>query len=253
MQQATTGFLPTIRRLAAPVILVLALLFAWMGGLFDYFSLSSLIMHRFALAHSVAGNLPLALATYFAIYALLVAISFPGASLLTLAAGFLFGGVLGGAVTVFAATTGAALIFLVARSSFGEFLGNRAGPFVSRLVDGFNKDAFNYLLTLRLTPVFPFWVVNIVPALLNMKLGPYVLATFLGIIPGTFAYSYIGAGLDSVITAQEKANPGCGAAGTCTIDPGSLVTREIILAMVGLAIVSILPVVLKRVRARRSR
>ncbi|MCB1451275.1 MAG: VTT domain-containing protein, partial [Nitratireductor sp.] len=135
---------------------------------------------------------------------------------------------------------------------FGDFLSARAGPFVTRMLDGFNKDAFNYLLSLRLTPVFPFWVVNIVPALLNMRFGPYLAATFLGIIPGTLAYSYIGSGLDSIIVAQELANPGCAAAGTCSIDPSSLVTRQIILAMVGLAVISILPVLYKKFRAKAA-
>jgi uncharacterized membrane protein YdjX (TVP38/TMEM64 family) len=83
-----------------------------------------------------------------------------------------------------------------------------------------------------------------------MKLLPYAAATFLGIIPGTFAYAYIGAGLDSVIAAQEAANPGCAAAGTCEINPGSLVTTDVIVAMVALGLISLLPVVIKKIRGR---
>ena len=233
-------------------VIATALAITWWAGWLDYFSLSSLIMHRMALAEFVSQNLFAAIAAYMGLYVVLVAISFPGASLLTVAAGFLFGGIIGGTATVFAATVGASIIFLVARSAMGEFLAQRAGPFMSKMVEGFRRDAFNYLLGIRLTPVFPFWVVNIVPALLKMRLRDYVLATFLGIIPGTYAYAYVGAGLGSVIAAQEASNPGCAAAGTCQIDPSSLVTPQVLLAMIGLAVISILPVVMRRIRARRA-
>ena len=149
--------------------------------------------------------------------------------------------------TVTAATIGAIIIFLIARSSFGEVFQARAGPFINKMTEGFQKDAFQYLLTLRLVPVFPFWVVNIVPALLNMRLLPYGIGTFFGIIPGTFAFTYLGAGLDSVIAEQEKSNPGCVDAGTCTIDPKALVTTDLLLALAALAALSFLPFVLKKV------
>lgn len=228
--------------------IAVVLVTAWLTGLFDYFSLSSMIMHREALAEIVSGNLVLSVAAYVLLYAGLVAISFPGASLLTIAAGFLFGGWLGGLLTVVAATLGAVIIFEIARTSLGDAMKKRTGKFVEKMRKGFQEDGFLYLLTLRLTPVFPFWVINIVPALLNMKIVPYAVATFLGIIPGTFAYSFIGAGLDSVIMAQENANPGCAAAGTCRIDPGSLVTTEVLIAMIGLGLISLLPIVVKKIR-----
>ncbi|MCB1464060.1 MAG: TVP38/TMEM64 family protein [Nitratireductor sp.] len=234
----------------APALAVLALFVAaWLLGWFDYVSLSNLIMHRHALAARVSDHFAVALVVYFFVYAGLVAVSFPGASLLTVTAGLLFGAIAGGSVTVLAATLGATCIFLVARSSFGDVLERRAGPFVSRMVEGFNRDAFNYLLFLRLAPVFPFWVVNIVPGLVNMPVRAFVAATFLGIIPGTFAYAFIGAGLDSVIAAQEQANPGCAAAGTCSIDPSALVTAKLLLAMLALAVVSVLPVIVRKWRA----
>lgn len=234
-----------------PLFLILAILsVAWAGGWFEYFSLSSLIMHRESLSALVSPNYGLALLVYIFIYAGLVAISFPGASLLTIAAGFLFGGFIGGIATVIGATIGAVVIFEIARTSFGESMQRRTGKFIEKMRKGFQEDSFLYLLTLRLTPLFPFWVMNIVPALLNMKLGPYALATFLGIIPGTLAYSYIGAGLDSIIKAQEMANPGCAALGTCQINPSSLVTTEVIIAMIGLAFISILPVVIKKIRKK---
>ncbi len=238
-----------------PVGIVAGILaLAWFMGWLDYFSLSSLIMHRETLGGFVENNLIVSLLAYIAIYAGLVAISFPGASLLTIAAGFLFGGLTGGIATIFGATIGATIIFEIARTSFGEAMQKRTGKFVEKMRKGFQEDSFLYLLTLRLTPVFPFWVINIVPALLNMKLVPFALATFVGIIPGTMAYSFIGSGLDSVIMAQEEANPGCAAQGTCQIDPSSLITTDVIIAMAGLGLISILPVLVKKLRAgmRRS-
>lgn len=236
-----------------PAVTVLALFVAaWLFGWFDYVSLSRLIMHRQSLAGQVADHRAVALIVYFLVYVCLVAVSFPGATLLTVSAGLLFGGVAAGIVTVFAATLGATIIFLVARSSFGDILQKRAGPFVSRMIEGFNRDAFNYLLFLRLAPVFPFWVVNIVPGLVAMPVRSFVAATFLGIIPGTFAYAFIGAGLDSVIAAQERADPGCAAAGTCRIDPSALVTGKLLFAMAALAVVSVLPVIVRKWRASRG-
>lgn len=234
-----------------PLLVVLALLgIAWIMGWFEYISLSSLIMHREALGAFVSDNFLLGISAYILIYAGLVAISFPGASLLTIAAGFLFGGIVGGLATVIAATMGAVIIFEIARTSFGEAMQKRTGKFVEKMRKGFQEDSFLYLLTLRLTPVFPFWVINIVPALLNMRVAPYALATFLGIIPGTLAYSYIGAGLDSVIMAQEEAHPGCAAAGTCEIDPSSLITTEVLIAMIGLGLISLLPVIVRKFRKK---
>lgn len=243
---------PAWRRWAAPAIVALLLAGAWLGGLFDFFSLSSLIMHRETLHAFVTSNLLLGLLGYVAVYAGLVAVSFPGASLLTIMAGFLFGGLIGGLATVIAATLGAAIIFEIARTSLGKAMEARTGRFMERMRAGFREDGFFYLLTLRLTPVFPFWVINIVPAFLGMRLWPYVLATFIGIIPGTLAYSYIGSGLDSVILAQEAANPGCAANGTCSIDLGALITTDVLIAMAGLGLISLLPVIIRRLRKARS-
>jgi len=242
---------PKLKKWAPVTLLVIALGSAWGFGWFDYLTLSNLIKHRMELMEFVVSHLYLGLLTYILIYAALVAISFPGASLLTIISGFLFGGILAGIATIFAATMGAVVIFLIARSSFGSLLAKKTGPFIKKMVDGFQQDAFEYLLMIRLTPVFPFWVVNIVPALLNMRVLPYAIATFIGIIPGTFAYAFIGAGLDSIIAAQEAANPGCAEVGTCQIDVSALLTPGIIIAMFGLAFISILPVIIKRVRRKK--
>ena len=228
---------------------IIALLGAgYFTGLHEYFSLSNLIKHREAMVSFVSDNILLAGLAYVILYLTIVAVSFPGAAALTITSGLVFGGILGGILTVIGATLGAVVIFLIARSSLGDVLEKKAGPFIQKMIAGFQKDQFQYLLTLRLTPIFPFWVVNIVPALLKMRLPSYALATFLGIIPGTMAFAYIGAGLDSVIAAQEDANPGCADAGTCSIDVGALVTKDLLIALAGLAALSVLPFIIKKIR-----
>jgi uncharacterized membrane protein YdjX (TVP38/TMEM64 family) len=241
----------TSKRLVLPLLILSVVLVLWFFGVHEQISLSNIIMHREQLIGYATSNLLLALAIYMVGYAFLVAISFPGASLLTMASGFLFGGIAAGIATVFAATAGAALIFLVARSSFGEILTRQTGPFMQKMANGFNRDAFSFLLFLRLAPIFPFWAINIVPALLNMRLSSFVTATFIGIIPGTMAYAFIGSGLGAVIEAHEIANPGCAAAGTCEIDPAQLVSPQILVALFVLALMSIVPVIVRNWRRTR--
>jgi len=220
-------------------------------GLHEFLSLSSVIQQREALAGFISERYLVSVLSFIGLYALLVAVSFPGASFLTIASGLLFG-LAGGLYALVGATLGAIAIFSIARTSLGTALQSKAGPFVNRMVEGFKKDAFQYLLFVRLTPVFPFWAVNIVPALLNMPLKSYVLATALGILPGTFVFAYVGTGLDSIIAEQQVANPGCAAAGDCAIEPGSLVTPEILIAMAGLAAISILPILIRKLRNNRA-
>ena len=225
---------------------------AYAAGLHKLISISSLVNNRVALAEFVSDNIILAALAFVALYAFLVALSFPGASLLTLASGLLFGGFFGGFLTVIAATIGAVVIFLIARSSLGDYLEEKAGPFMKKMAEGCQENAFQYLLTIRLTPVFPFWAVNIVPALLKMKLAPYVLATFIGIIPGTFVFAYIGAGLDSILDNIREEQPGCGEAGTCALNFKQLISTEIIIALFGLAAISILPLLVKKLRGQKA-
>ncbi|WP_420338881.1 TVP38/TMEM64 family protein [Roseibium sp.] len=244
--------LTALARKWAPLVVLLSLMaLAFSQGLHKHLTLSTLIMERQQLITFVDANLAVAVLSYIALYAATVALSFPGASLFTIAGGFLFGWVIGGLATVFGATLGATAVFLIARSSIGDVLTKRAGPFLTRLSEGFRQDAFNYLLFLRLTPIFPFWLVNIAPAVFQMPLPSYALATFVGIIPGTFAFAFIGSGLDSVIAAQEAANPGCASAGTCSVEISALVTPQLIAAFFALGVASLIPVVLKRLRSSK--
>ncbi|MDJ0930012.1 TVP38/TMEM64 family protein [Breoghania sp.] len=239
----------TLRRWGLLVVLAGLMAVGFVLGWHKYLTLSELIRNRALLADMVEQNLALTVTVYCLVYVAAVALSFPGASLLTMAGGLLFGAFAGGTMTDFAATLGAVIIFLVARTSFGHTFSDRAGPMMKRLAKGLREDAFNYLFFLRLTPIFPFWLVNAAPALVNVPLCTYTLATFIGILPGTYAYVFLGSDLDSLIAAQEKADPGCAAQGTCQIDPSALITCEMIVA---LGLVSLIPVGAKKLRRKRS-
>jgi uncharacterized membrane protein YdjX (TVP38/TMEM64 family) len=206
-------------------------------------------------------NLFTALAAYMLAYIVVVALSLPGALIMTLSGGLLFGWQLGAPAAIIAATIGGTILFMVAKTSFGDELAAKAGPWLARLSAGFKENALSYLLFLRLVPVFPFFVVNLAPALLGVPLSTFVLGTFLGIIPGTFAYAFAGAGLGSVVAAQNAVHAGCLARMasepglTCpyTIDTSHLVTRELVAAFAVLGVVALIPVVLKKWRERNGR
>ncbi|WP_319772693.1 TVP38/TMEM64 family protein [Breoghania sp.] len=241
-----------IRRWLPLVILIVAMALGYALGGHKYLTLSELIRHRDELNALVDAHYWTTAAIFCVIYVACVALSFPGASLLTLAGGLLFGAMAAGTMTVVSATLGAVIVFLVAASSLGGALKRRAGPATRRLAQGLREDAFNYLLFLRLTPIFPFWLVNVVPALVEVPLRTYALATFIGILPGTYAYAFLGSGLDSLIEAQEMADPGCVARGTCSIEVSALITREMIIAFVALGIVALIPVLLKKWRRKQA-
>jgi uncharacterized membrane protein YdjX (TVP38/TMEM64 family) len=198
--------------------------------------------------HRVASVL-----AFVALYVGAASLSLPGCGLLTATGGLLFGWLVGGVATVIAATIGATILFLIARSAVGGMLNERAAPWLGKLRQGFKDDALSYLLFLRLVPAFPFWFVNVAPAVLGVPLKTYVIATFFGIMPATFAFASAGAGLDSVIMAAKAEYAQCLAesgAETCklTIHASSLVTKELLLALVLLGVVALIPVALRRWR-----
>lgn len=219
-------------------------------------TLETLVRHRMAIATFIDMHGLAALGAFVALYVAVVALSVPGATVLTIIGGALFGTLLGGVAAIVGATLGAAIIFLIARSALGEYLVRRAGPLIAKFAAGFRADAFNYLLFLRLVPVFPFWLVNLAPALLGAHFSTFLAATVLGIVPGTFAFTFVGAGLDSVIASQEGPYRDCVAAGRddCRIqfDLGAALTPQLLAALVALGLVALIPVAVKHVRARKG-
>ena len=230
-----------VRRYLPLALLALGLAAFFLLGGGDYLSLDYLSDRYQELRSFVADNLFLAAAGYALLYLLVVAISVPGAGALTIAGGLLFGTVLGGALTVVGATAGAVVIFLAARTAFADTLREKAGPRVRKLRAGFEKDAFNYLLFLRLVPAFPFFLINIAAGLFGMRLAPYALATFFGIMPGTFVYASIGNGAGAIIARGEDLRLS-----------GVLTDPAILIPVIGLAVLALVPVVVRRLRGRRG-
>ncbi|MDH3769892.1 MAG: TVP38/TMEM64 family protein [Nitrospirota bacterium] len=230
----------SIRRLWPLALLGLAIGTFFALDLDMYLTFEALRANRATLTTFVAEHAVWASLLYMALYAAAVAMSLPGGAVLTIAGGFLFGTVLGTVQVVIAATVGATLLFLIAKTALADFLKAKAGPFLQRMEAGFQENAFSYLLVLRLIPLFPFFIVNLVPAFLGVGLRTYVLGTFIGIIPGSFVFTSVGAGLGSLFDRSE------------TFSPGSVLTPEIVTALVGLALLALLPVVYRKIKARRA-
>jgi uncharacterized membrane protein YdjX (TVP38/TMEM64 family) len=165
----------------------------------------------------------------------------------TIFGGFLFstvvdgipGTILAAAIVVIGATVGATALFLAARTGLGEPLRARAGPNLRRMEAGFRENAMSYLLVLRLVPLFPFWLVNLVPAFLGVPLRTYVIGTFFGIMPGTFVYASVGSGLGAILEAGESP------------DLGIIFKAEILIPLLGLALLALIPVIYKRIKTKR--
>ncbi len=202
--------------------------------------LQELRENRGALLDFVADHAVFAGVAYAVVYALAIALSVPGGAMMTIAGGFLFGWWLATVYVVFAATVGATALFLVARGAVGNRFRARAGPWMAKMEAGFQENALSYLLMLRLIPVFPFFVVNLVPAFLGVTVRTYVIATFFGIIPGCIVFSSVGNGLGAVLDAGG------------TPDVGIIFEPKIILPLIGLAMLAVMPVVYKKLRARKS-
>jgi len=243
-----------IRRLAPLIAIILLAIAAYIIFGRGSISLEALVRHRMTIDGFVTEHRLLAVLAYIALYIAAVALSLPGAIFLTVAGGFLFGLAVGASAAVIGATVGATIIFLVARTALGEPLLRRAGPRAAQLAQGFRDDAFSYLLFLRLVPAFPFFLVNLAPAFAGVRLLPFVAATALGVIPGAIVYALAGTGLDSVIAAQKDAYNACLAVGLAdcqmVFNAKDVLTPQLIGALVALGLLALVPVVVKRLRAR---
>lgn len=228
-----------IRRFIPLLVIALGLATFLALGLDRHLSLEALAEHQAWLARQVEQHAFLTAAAFMAVYAVAVALSVPGAIILTLMGGFLFGPATGTAYVVLAATLGAVAVFLAARTAFGSALRAKAGPRLARFVDGFRDDALSYLLVLRLVPVFPFWLVNLAAAILGVRLGTFVLATLFGIIPGSAVYASLGNSMRELLAIGA------------TPDLAIVFDPVIFGPLLGLAALSLLPVLLRRHRALR--
>ncbi len=196
----------------------------------DYLSLEAIKANRDTLLAYTEEHYATMLAIAGLVYVVSTALSIPGGTVLSLTIGFLFGRWIGTALIVSAATIGAGIVFLAARYLFAEAAQRRAGGLARRLIDGFGENALSYLLFLRLVPVFPFWLVNLVPAFTPMPLRHYLLGTAVGILPGSFVFANLGQSLGRIDSLD------------------ALVSTETLLAFGLLGVFALLPVAVRRRR-----
>lgn len=223
----------------------LGVLLAGLGTFFafdldKYLSFEALRDNRVLLGEWIAANEWLALLVFGVLYVAVVAFSLPGATVMTLGGGFLFGPYVAVPIVVFAATIGATILFLAARTALGDVLRAKAGPVLRKMEAGFREDELNYMFVLRLVPLFPFFLVNLAPAFLGVSLRNYVIATLFGIIPGVLVFSMVGNGLGVVFDAGG------------TPDLGIIFRPEILLPILGLAVLALIPVIYRRMQGAKS-
>ena len=241
-------------RILPLVLMALALAGTFASGLHRSLSFEAFLQYQGWLQDLVAVRRWAMLGLFCLIYVAAVTLSLPVSAFLTTIGGYLFGWALGGIAASMAATLGATVLFLIARTSLGRPLLERAGPRVQGLTAGFRRQAFLYLLSLRLIPVVPFWLTNLAAAFFGMATRPFMLATQMGMLPVSFAFAFAGSGLDETISRQEELRAGCLAAGRggCDVDlsAGSLLTPELMIALAILAFLALVPVALRSWRRR---
>ncbi len=220
--------------------ILIAAVIACAIGAFFYFdlgrflSLDALKQNRDALLAFTEANYAGSVALFILAYIVVTGLSLPGAVILTLAGGFLFGSVFGTLFVNLGATTGATLAFLAARYMLRDWVEQKFGKWLGPVQQGFTNNAFSYLMTLRLIPLFPFFVVNLVSGLTRMNIGSYVAATALGIIPGSFVYAYAGRQLGTINSLKEIASP------------------HVIAAFVLLGLLALVPIVYKKFTSKQA-
>ncbi len=230
-----------LRRWLPVVVLGLGFVLFFALGLQRHISFETLQEHRDWLVAAVVRNEALVAAAFITIYALVVAFSVPGGAVMTISAGFLFGTVPAATYGVVGGTLGAVCVFLAARTAFGDVLRAKAGPALKRMEAGFRDSAFNYMLFLRLIPLFPFWLVNLVPAFLGVSLRTYFFATLVGVIPGALIFASLGNGLGAILDVGGEP------------DLGIVFRLDVLLPLLALAVLALLPVACKKFKAHNTK
>ena len=187
-------------------IALLVFLFFWFD-LGRYLTLEALKANREWLADLYAGHRVAMVAGFMAIYIIQTALSLPGAAILSLSAGAVFGTAMGTVYAVISATAGATLAFLVTRYLLHDAVQRKFGSRLETLNRELEARGLNYLLFLRLVPVFPFFLINLGAGLTRLPFKTFVIGTMVGIIPGGFVYCNAGASLATITTLGEVASP----------------------------------------------
>ena len=228
-----------LRRFAAPALLVALFLVVVGSGLAKHLSLEDLRAQGQALQTFTREQPLLSAVIYVALYVVTVSISLPGALIMSLTGGVLFGPIWGGAAAVSGATGGSTVVYLVCRTAFGDFLRRWPTRLLVAIEAGFRKDAFSYLLTLRLIPAFPLLLVNVGAGLVGIPMRTFLAASFIGMTPSSFVYAGIGAGLGHVFA---KGGP---------VSLHTLLSPRIYLPIVAMGVLAFLPPLWRLWRRRR--
>ncbi|MDB5490999.1 MAG: putative rane protein of unknown function [Micavibrio sp.] len=226
---------PPFRKIIPLLIVLIAMAALWQFELKDIFSLDTIHHYGATLKQYIALNPRDGKLIFVGIYILAICLCFPVAALLDLVAGFLFGTWIGGGLVMCGALTGATLVFLIAQTGFGKPLRAKAGPFYTRIANEMHQGAAGYLLFMRLVPVFPFPLVNIIPALLHVRLWTFIWTTLIGIAPMTFVYANLGETLGTINSLKDLFSP------------------SLALALGLLGVLALGPITVKKLRARKLR
>jgi uncharacterized membrane protein YdjX (TVP38/TMEM64 family) len=229
-----------ILRFGPATLVLVAIALLLRSGLLGRMSLDGLRESRGQLLGLVHAHPLLSLLAYALVYVASVALSLPTALILTLTGGFLFGPWLGGSAAAVSCTLGAVIVFLISRLAVGDAVEAKTGPRVRALAEEIKKDAFFYILTLRLIPVTPFWLTNVAAALIAIPASTFASATLIGILPPALIYAGIGSGLGSTFASGQA------------LSLHALVTPGMMLPLAGLAVLSVLPILYQRRRNRRG-
>lgn len=244
-----------LRRWLPLAILVCISLAVLVSGASHLLSLDRLLASRAFLRGFVDAGFFRALIAAYLVYVCAVVVSVPATLILTMVCGFLFGIVPGALTAVAGATTGAAIVFAIGRGPGADLLLRMGGTRIAPLVAGFRRDAFGYIMVLRLLPLFPFWVTNLAPAACGVKMRVFVAATLIGLLPGAFVYAATGAGIEDVVAAHQSARAACLAAGEGFCEDAlslrALITPKMIAGFATLAVFALGSVLLSR-RVRQA-
>jgi uncharacterized membrane protein YdjX (TVP38/TMEM64 family) len=235
-QSDSQGWVAALRRFGPLILLAALLVAAWASGLTHDLSLHALRARREALQAAVHAHPVLSLGAYVGAYTLIVALSLPAALVMTLTGGLLFGAWVGGLAAAVSCTLGSAILFLVCRTAAGDVLRRRAGPTAARIEAGVRRDAFSYIVTLRLIPVMPFWLANLALGFLDIPPGVFVSASFVGILPVSVVYAGLGANLNLLFARRQRP------------DLHLVLRPEVLLPLVGLALLAMAPIIARKLR-----
>lgn len=228
------------KRFGLLIVLVVLVVAVVASGATDHISLTELKARRAELSAFVEAHWIASLAVYGLLYTAVVALSLPLALVMTLTGGFLFGPLPGGLAALTAATLGSTVSFLACRTAFGDIITRKAGPTISKLAEGFRKDAFSYLFTLRIIPVAPLLLINVAAGLAEVSTRTFVTASFIGMAPGSFVYAFLGSGLGTVFERGDEP------------DLHIITEPRILLPLIGLALLALIPTAVRLVRRYRS-